>query len=233
MRPHCGVCYQCIDRRFATLAAGLEEYDPPERYDVDIFRGPLSHGPSLTMAISYERFAREVASLAGEEMFARFPELYDCLLATDPGQRDTALALTSMLQRHGIAVLRVIEEHFGRLRHELAWQQLPATALLRLVAGPTEVEALALAARQDSFSHSDDYAHVRLRDDEFTLTEPQSTVIRILHEAFLRGAPDVRWTKIVAEIATSPPNMRDVFKTVEGWRNLVVSRRRGSYRLNL
>ena len=233
MRPHCGVCYQCIDRRFATLAAGLEEYDPPERYDVDVFRGPLSDGPSLTMAVSYERFAREVASLAGEEMFARFPELYGCLLATDPGQRDTALALTSMLQRHGIAVLRVIEEHFGRLRHELAWQQLPATALLRLVAGPTEVEALALAARQDSFSHSDDYAHVRLRDDEFTLTEPQSTVIRILHEAFLLGAPDVRWTKIVAGIATSPPNMRDVFKTVEGWRNLVVSRRRGSYRLNL
>jgi 7-cyano-7-deazaguanine synthase in queuosine biosynthesis len=232
MRPHCGLCYQCIDRRFATLAAGLEEYDPAERYEVDIFRGPLSDGPSLTMAVSYERFAREVTSLEGVEMFARFPELYDCLLATDPGQRDTALALTSMLQRHGTAILQVIEEQFGRFRHELAWKQLPATGLLRLVAGPTEVEALALLARQDNFSHSEDYVHVGLREDEYTLTEPQSAVIRILNEAFLRGTPDVRWRNIAAGIATSPRSMRDVFKTVPNWRNLVVSRRRGTYRIN-
>jgi hypothetical protein len=38
MQAHCGVCSQCIDRRFTTLAAGLEEYDPPGGYQLDIFR---------------------------------------------------------------------------------------------------------------------------------------------------------------------------------------------------
>ena len=31
-KKHCGVCSQCIDRRFSVLAAGMEAYDPEENY---------------------------------------------------------------------------------------------------------------------------------------------------------------------------------------------------------
>src|SRR5207244_1783387 len=33
--PHCGRCSQCIDRRFAVLAAGAVGDDPPEAYRTD------------------------------------------------------------------------------------------------------------------------------------------------------------------------------------------------------
>ena len=36
-QPHCGYCSQCIDRRFAMLAAGQEHEDPAEAYKVDLF----------------------------------------------------------------------------------------------------------------------------------------------------------------------------------------------------
>ena len=36
---HCGVCSQCIDRRFAILAAGLEDYESAALYDIDLLTG--------------------------------------------------------------------------------------------------------------------------------------------------------------------------------------------------
>jgi hypothetical protein len=42
---HCGTCSQCIDRRFAVLAAGLQQYDPTSDYQVDVFVGPRKDGP--------------------------------------------------------------------------------------------------------------------------------------------------------------------------------------------
>lgn len=34
---HCGVCSQCIDRRFGIVAAQADEFDPPAHYAVDVF----------------------------------------------------------------------------------------------------------------------------------------------------------------------------------------------------
>ena len=36
LHPHCGQCSQCIDRRFAILAAGQDEDDPEDAYKVDL-----------------------------------------------------------------------------------------------------------------------------------------------------------------------------------------------------
>ncbi|MGO8838317.1 MAG: 7-cyano-7-deazaguanine synthase [Limisphaerales bacterium] len=35
--PHCGVCSQCIDRRFGIIAAKAEAFDPVAQYKVDVF----------------------------------------------------------------------------------------------------------------------------------------------------------------------------------------------------
>jgi 7-cyano-7-deazaguanine synthase in queuosine biosynthesis len=40
-QPHCGVCTQCLDRRLATVYAGLESEDPPEKYLKDIFKDSI------------------------------------------------------------------------------------------------------------------------------------------------------------------------------------------------
>lgn len=170
--PHCGICSQCIDRRFATLIAGLEEYDPSGRYKVDIFRHDLPEGKDRTMAASYYRFATTVASLTEEGLFERFPQLYECV---DPGDRDapaTAQALVDLLHRHGSAVTAAMQEQIHQAESELARQTLPPYSLVRMAAGPTGGLSFGSQPSGDSevFRHSPDYRRVWLRDELFSLS---------------------------------------------------------------
>jgi hypothetical protein len=57
MYPHCGKCSQCIDRRFAMLAASQEGEDPAEAYSVDLLLGKRGAGPDREMALSFVRSA--------------------------------------------------------------------------------------------------------------------------------------------------------------------------------
>jgi Queuosine biosynthesis protein QueC len=45
LHPHCGHCSQCIDRRFAVLAAGQGQNDPVEAYKVELFTGECQQDP--------------------------------------------------------------------------------------------------------------------------------------------------------------------------------------------
>src|SRR5215218_4696273 len=53
--PHCGRCSQCLDRRFAILAAGQEQEDPEEAYKVDLFSGDRQPGLDQEMALAFVR----------------------------------------------------------------------------------------------------------------------------------------------------------------------------------
>ena len=46
----CGVCIQCVERRYAVLAAGLRTEDDAELYAVDLFRGEHKKAEDVTMA---------------------------------------------------------------------------------------------------------------------------------------------------------------------------------------
>ena len=59
LHPHCGTCFQCIDRRFAALDADLGEFDPPEMYRTDLLLGERETGLDRSMAESYVRRALE------------------------------------------------------------------------------------------------------------------------------------------------------------------------------
>ena len=51
--PHCGTCSQCIDRRLAVIAAGAEDFDPMNRYAVDIFTQSIPEPADRTMVAEY------------------------------------------------------------------------------------------------------------------------------------------------------------------------------------
>jgi hypothetical protein len=55
---HCGVCTQCIDRRFGVLAADLGEYEPPRHYESDLLRGEHNPGVERTLPIEKFRFMK-------------------------------------------------------------------------------------------------------------------------------------------------------------------------------
>jgi hypothetical protein len=71
-QPHCGVCSQCVSRRFGTLAARLDVYDPPTGYRVDVFRDGLPVGFDRTLVVSFVRSAHHVQELADDALFERF-----------------------------------------------------------------------------------------------------------------------------------------------------------------
>jgi hypothetical protein len=96
------------------------------------------------------------------------------------------------------------------------------------------LEHQAMAGPTVDFQHSHDYRWVKLRGCEFTLTPPQAEIVRILHGAYERGFPDVSWKTICTQVCQSTPrHMSDAFRTVADWREVILSRRKDTYRLNI
>jgi 7-cyano-7-deazaguanine synthase in queuosine biosynthesis len=133
--PHCGICSQCVDRRFAVIQAGLEEIDPASRYVVDIFRQELVGTEAIKVAPMYARFAQQTAVMSPEAILAHVPQLRDCLDPESDDPENDAFELADLLWRHSNEVTAVLGEMVGRYRGELASGTLPERSLLRLVVG--------------------------------------------------------------------------------------------------
>ena len=130
-KSHCGVCSQCVDRRFATLAAGLEAFDLPDRYGVDIFTAPLPAGEPQIFAASYVGHAQRVDALSAEDVYLEFPEL-DACLDLEGGAITAAAALADVLKRHSDEVLQVVGAQVRRHGDDLVRGRLPGICLLQL-----------------------------------------------------------------------------------------------------
>ncbi len=132
-QPHCGVCTQCIDRRFASTAARLTEHDLVSRYENDIFVDALGEGLPRTHAENYVRFATRLEGIqTPDQLIEAFPELYDCL--PDDGDVDaSARAIFDLFRRHQQAVNGVLEAQIQAHSQDIRRASLPPECLLRLV----------------------------------------------------------------------------------------------------
>lgn len=135
-KPHCGTCSQCVDRRVAAVAAGLEDHDPAGRYAVDLFTAPLPPGEARVFAVSYVGFAQRVDARGAEELFLDHPELEACLDLDGEGVLESAARLADLLKRHSDEVLGAIETMVERHSRDLARHRLPPGCLLKLATGP-------------------------------------------------------------------------------------------------
>lgn len=136
--PHCGLCSQCIDRRFAALAAGLEDEDPAEAYAVDPLEGPREKAPQREMALGYVRNARAYASISDEEFLASFGELQRAARGLDLPAGAAMERLVNLHRKHGRAVSRVLA------------QRLAAVAGSRR--DPADPDSLVMMAGRDVFA---------------------------------------------------------------------------------
>jgi hypothetical protein len=85
----------------------------------------------------------------------------------------------------------------------------------------------------DEFEVSPDYLTVRYRGEEIILTRNQSQMLKVLHGAYLSGFPDVEKLKLLAAIDNEESQVKDSWKSSPLWRTLIVSKRKGVYRLDL
>lgn len=131
---HCGYCSQCIDRRFATIASNMEEFDPPRSYARDVFLGPLPDGRATLLALGYVRFAQRVVGLTPFELISTFPQLTEAILPDDPDPDGTMHELTDLVERHARTVLRVVDDQREAARVLFSRGRVSATSLLVLSA---------------------------------------------------------------------------------------------------
>ena len=115
-KPHCGTCTQCLDRRFAILAAGLAEHDPEEAYAIDLLIGARPDGIDRSVTQAFVETALRCAELDPGGLMRSYPAVLRGLthLGLPP---DESLRRTCELHvRHGQAVVRVLRE--GMIEHQ-------------------------------------------------------------------------------------------------------------------
>ena len=130
---HCGVCSQCIDRRFGILGAGLGEHEAPDSYVVDLFRGERKPGPEVVMAESYVLHALKLASMSEQTFLSSFGQVFRVLPYLPGSPDENAARLHDLHRRHGHIVEKVIDRELAQHATLTKSLSLPETSLLMLI----------------------------------------------------------------------------------------------------
>jgi 7-cyano-7-deazaguanine synthase in queuosine biosynthesis len=132
-RSHCGVCSQCVDRRFAVLAAGVEELDPMEHYGLDLLTGDWSLDADPRMPVAFVKFCQDVASSSRHSFVRDQPQVAAALQFLPGRSADEAIdRIFDLHQRHANDVLTVIRNGLSENADQLARGELPDNCLLSL-----------------------------------------------------------------------------------------------------
>lgn len=132
---HCGGCSQCIDRRMAILANGMEDCEDAHDYATDVLCGPRKDGYERNMAVNYARHAMELHQMSVEQIAERFTTELSRATRPLPNRRKAAEDFVSMHQRHARTVHTVITGQIRLYAGTIFDGSIPESSLLSLVAG--------------------------------------------------------------------------------------------------
>lgn len=148
-RPHCGICSQCIDRRFAVLAAGLEDHDPGTGYEVDLLVGPRAEGHPKTMLAAYVEMATRISKMATWEFFREYGEAARVLRHVGGAAEAAGASVFGLYREHALAVTGVIDRALARYAPRIRERTLPADCLLRMVSDQGSVAVAPADGRRE------------------------------------------------------------------------------------
>lgn len=134
---HCGACSQCMDRRFAILAANLEAHDFAEDYLTDVLFGARETDHSRTMALSWTRHCLRLSELDSVRLMDEFGlEISRIILGHDATLAKTVVAQTrDMHHRHSVAIRGALQRIVKERSEDLLAAKLPPTSLLVMLLG--------------------------------------------------------------------------------------------------
>ena len=133
LHTHCGRCSQCLDRRFAVAASGLEAFDPEEMYDTDVLVGARNEERSQVMALDWTAHGCRLQEIAPEEFVDRFGgELARiCEGYPELARSQIIKKCLDLQRRHGKSVNAVLQNAIAAYSREISQGTLPETSLLR------------------------------------------------------------------------------------------------------
>ncbi|UYV35781.1 7-cyano-7-deazaguanine synthase [Rhodobacteraceae bacterium D3-12] len=134
---HCGACTQCLDRRFAILAARLDGFDKPEDYKTDVLFGERPTNKSITIASEWTRHSLRMKSLDRTKAMDKFGLELSRIISGYPDLTPNAVLdrTLKMQQRHSEAVRNVLTKALADHAADIAEQILPVSCLLVMHAG--------------------------------------------------------------------------------------------------
>lgn len=214
-QPHCGVCSQCIDRRFAILAADAASYEPEDRYRHKLLTDPRDKGESRIMLASYLETALQVAAMDITAFYNRYGEAVRALPHIDLAVDEAAKRIFELYRRHGQQIASVIEAA-GRTRiREITRRTLAESSALRLVHDPNPNTVVASAPGAPGAAETCRSSHLLIQQGQGWLLRFDSidkhfelSVGMVYIHALLSG-PNKRFT--VAELyALARPHLRNI-----------------------
>jgi hypothetical protein len=131
--PHCGVCSQCIDRRFAILALGQDSFDPKESYQVDLITGERKSPESQMMLALYVETAIKLRNMNAVEFLSKYGEVNRVLQYLTPNSEGAALSIFQLHQRHAQEIEKVLKRAVRENLDFILQRDLPSSCLIRLL----------------------------------------------------------------------------------------------------
>jgi len=133
---HCGGCYQCIDRKFAAYAIGVDDNDDGAgMYSTDFLTEPIGDGDTRSALLDYVRQGIDLATLNVDCFCDAFLEELADIVPHIEGE-DESIKLEriySLHREHGEGVLKAIRRM--RAQREDLCHSLPRGSFLQMVAG--------------------------------------------------------------------------------------------------
>jgi 7-cyano-7-deazaguanine synthase in queuosine biosynthesis len=199
--PHCGLCSQCIDRRFGILAADAEQHDPLDGYKVDVFTQSRERDADKIMGAAFLERANQVAEMKDtNDLLMTFPEVRRALphLGLDAG-RGAELVL-SLYRRHADEVNKGVDFMLARHAVALRKRQLPGDCLLWTVHAPNSVHVVPTVETPPESTIAVDNKLPRY------LVRKELGVWRIRFDGKDTVARDCRAMELVAWLLMNPPD---------------------------
>jgi len=131
---HCGVCSQCIDRRFGVIAAKAEDFDPLKQYRLDIFTQSRPTDADKIMGAAYLEKAIKCRTLADVGQFIEEnPEVLRVLNYVEGNRTNAALRILDLHKRHAKEVTDALKVMVTKHSTEIIERTLPPDSLLLTV----------------------------------------------------------------------------------------------------
>lgn len=210
-RRHCGLCSQCIDRRFAMAGANLLAHDPAADYVSDVFVGPRERELDRVIAVDYTLHGIELHRQSESHLAGTFNAEIGRAVRYEPERNDAARQIISMHKRHGEVVAGVLRDKVAEYSPQLVDGALEKTSLLALFIGQSSLQAPALSPQaQHALSGEGkllpttapaETALARIEDKlDLILARTESAGVRIAKSAKKQRKPTRRDTFLFAGI---------------------------------
>lgn len=169
-----------------------------------------------------------------KRMRRRFPSLADLWRRTaKPAERQAADSLEQAEQ----LIQHIEKELLTRNRISGVGSNSGTHAIREAKAdeAPTEGSGSEFSAQTEepTFAASADYRSVMYKGETHILTRNQSIIVRLLHCNHAAGHPNVGKDRLLSAIECETGQVRNFFRNSPLWKTLVVSNRKGTYRLDL